>query len=168
MVDNGHTYFTLDTTGDGVPDGITQTDLNTLLAGRLEQGQTDVYHFGGKTYKLASVGNVNDPLGGDHFGTSVGSSIAASPGSNANNAKFDGLLSVWDAYNGTGTGQQAMQVLDSGGAAYWPAGDFWAADIANPTTGAHYYMTSAGVVIAATDPATDTVARYAVFEQVVI
>jgi methionine-rich copper-binding protein CopC len=37
-------------------------------------------------------------------GTSVGASPSAT-GTNAANTTYDGLLSVWDAYNGTGTGQ---------------------------------------------------------------
>ena len=70
------------------------------------------------------------PYGGYAYqpGTAVGSATPAN-GSNAENATYNDLLAVWDAYNGTGS-----EGGTDGGPPGWPRWGYWSA---TPSSSGH-------------------------------
>ena len=88
-------------------------------------------------YRYATLNGVNVALPtigasftGWQYGTAVGNSVAAQ-GSNASNAKYDDLLAIWDAYNGTGAGAFAFGM--EGTPPGWKVGNYWSASGAGGT-----------------------------------
>ncbi|TAN51641.1 MAG: hypothetical protein EPN21_06155 [Methylococcaceae bacterium] len=120
---DGHWYYYWDRTGDGssadtraagysnttdytthdVLDGLFTQDINGVSGG---SGDTN------DTYRYATLNGVEValPTVGEtvlSYGYQPGSAVGGSPasaGSTAVNPAYDGLLAIWDAYNGTGTG----------------------------------------------------------------
>lgn len=68
---------------------------------------------------LTTLGDVVTTTG-YRSGTAVGASPAWA-GSTATNPVYDDLLAIWDAYNGTGTGQQSNGTPPGWSSAYWSA-----------------------------------------------
>ena len=133
VVDGGHYFYFWDRDGDGTANqwdlmqrASTQT-INTLLAdingnyGGVAY-HTDTYRYGtlnGIKVALPTAGGIGGvagyPMGleAQQLATSVGSystwqstsDPVVSQGSNEVNSKYDDYLAIWDAYNGTSTGQ---------------------------------------------------------------
>ncbi len=148
QVDGGKWYYFWDCSGDGtsantgslnggrdytthdVLDGIFNQDINGVTGGG--GNTTDTYRYAtinGIKLALPTVGGVTSPPYGSgginayQPGTAVGSAtVTAGNGSNAVNATYDGLLAVWDAYNGTGTGTGA-----TGTPSGWQTSYYWSA-----------------------------------------
>ncbi|MGI9212161.1 MAG: Calx-beta domain-containing protein [Methylococcaceae bacterium] len=146
QVDGGHWFYYWDRSGDGtsadkkgagyanssdwtthdVLDQIFNQDINGTVGGG---GNTN------DTYRYATINGVHValPRQGDGRtgissyyyanGTAVGGS-PASVGSTAINPTYDDLLAVWDAYNGTGTGQGAYGTPPPG---WSDSSDYWSA-----------------------------------------
>jgi hypothetical protein len=95
---------------------------------------TDEYRFAtlnGVNVALPTLGLSGTLSTGDKPGTAVGSSPAAN-GSNQSNATYNDMLSIWDAYNGQGTGISVSGMPpgwgSDGQSAYWTA---------TPSSGGH-------------------------------
>jgi hypothetical protein len=145
-VDGGAFYYYWDLSGDGtsantgslnggvdwashdVLNGVFNQDINGAVGGG---GNTsDTYRYAtlnGVHLALPTAGGVTSPpygLGGINNyqpGTAVGSATADN-GSNAENATYNDLLAVLDAYNGTAAG-----VYNNGTPSGWQASSYWSA-----------------------------------------
>ena len=125
----------VDYTPFGVLYGIFNQDINGVLNTTVQNsnglyGTTDTYRYttiNGVHLALPTVGGVTSPPYGSggtsnyQPGTAIGSATAAD-GSNVANATYNDLLAVWDAYNGTGTGQYY-----NGTPSGWQENDYWSA-----------------------------------------
>jgi hypothetical protein len=137
------------------------TSLNAAADTTLTDG-TRLYKFGNLTAKLATIGVTGtDAVAGNHTGTVIG---LTGTGDNTANTKYNDLLAIWDAYNGTASDQQSMHVNTSTVKDYWPSSDYWAADVVPNSPNFHYYMTQGGVA----NVGADNSGRYAVIEVVVL
>ncbi|MDH4478602.1 MAG: DUF4347 domain-containing protein [Rhodoferax sp.] len=146
QVDNGNWYYFWDRSGNGVAggtggslnggvdttthnvlDGLFNQDINGTVNTSVKNfdgayGTTDIYRYAtlnGVKLALPTIGVTGAT--GAQAGTAVGAATAAN-GSNANNTKYNDLLAVWDAYNGTTTGSNL-----SGTPASWQANSYWSA-----------------------------------------
>jgi serralysin len=146
QVDDGNWYYFWDRSGNGIAGGsggtfnggfdtITHDVLDSLFTQDINgtvnasvknidgnYGTTDLYRYAtlnGVKLALPTIGIVGTT--GAQPGTAVGAATAAN-GSNAVNNKYNDLLAVWDAYNGTTTGSNL-----SGTPASWQANNYWAA-----------------------------------------
>jgi len=117
----------VDTTTHNVIDGLFNKDINGIVNNSVKNfdgnfGTTDTYRYAtlnGVKLALPTMGGTGTT--GQQPGTAVGDATAAN-GSNAVNAKYNDLLAVWDAYNGTTTGSKL-----SGTPANWQADNYWSA-----------------------------------------
>jgi VCBS repeat-containing protein len=146
QVDNGNWYYFWDRSGNGVAGGtggsfnngvdtVTHNALDAIFNQNINgtvnttvansdgtYGTTDTYRYAtlkGVKLALPTAGIIGAT--GQQLGTTVGDATAAN-GSNATNAKYNDLLAVWDAYNGTTTGTNL-----SGTPLNWQANNYWAA-----------------------------------------
>jgi hypothetical protein len=146
QVDNGNWYYFWDRSGNGLAGGTggslnggVDTVTHNVLDGIFNQnvngtvnttvansdgtyGTTDTYRYAtlnGVKLALPTAGIIGAT--GQQAGTTVGDATPAN-GSNATNAKYNDLLAVWDAYNGTTTGTNL-----SGTPANWQANNYWTA-----------------------------------------
>jgi hypothetical protein len=153
-VDGGSVFYYWDRSGDGTNagpdrishdtlDGIFNKDVNGVLNSGADT--TDTYRYGtlytstGTSMKVALPTKGDGGTGTGYYAnsTSVGN-ITASLGSNAANATYDDLLSIWDAYNGIGTGSNSGV---SGVPAGWYNNYYWSATQTSSGDHANVYLT---------------------------
>jgi hypothetical protein len=78
-------------------------NLVERCGGHYFYGGTRLYKFGNLTPKLATIGVTGtDAVAGNHTGTVIG---LTGTGDNTANTKYNDLLAIWDAYNGTASDQ---------------------------------------------------------------
>jgi len=146
QVDKGSWYYFWDMSGNGVAgstggtlnggvdtathdviDGLFNKDINGIVNNSVKNfdgnfGTTDTYRYAtlnGVKLALPTMGGTG--TSGQQLGTAVGNATAAN-GSNAVNTKYNDLLAVWDAYNGTTTAKNV-----SGTPPNWQADNYWSA-----------------------------------------
>jgi hypothetical protein len=118
----------VDTTTHNVIDGLFNKDINGIANNLIKNfdgnfGTTDTYRYAtlnGVKLALPTSGIVG--AAGQQAGTAVGDATTAGNGSNALNAKYNDLLAIWDAYNGTTTGTNL-----SGTPPNWQSNNYWSA-----------------------------------------
>jgi hypothetical protein len=169
QVDGGKWFYYWDISGDGTSTGLDSINHNYLdtifkydangVANTTVAnadgffGSTDTYRFGninGVSLALPTIGGASStPFGANGVGfyqpgTSIGSSTASN-GSNVNNATYNDLLAVWDAYNGTSTNTSTSSSFINGTPPNWIDGYYyWSA---TPTTNGHAaFLSSNGLV----------------------
>jgi hypothetical protein len=163
---DGSTWYALSTNGNLTHDStdtLTHDVLDTMLSNGNGNGNgtdTDLANRsvtlstaggGTVTLALASVGMTN-PAAGVQPGTALGSTLDRTIGTAASNLDYDGLLAIWDAYNGTNTAAETVG-MPSG----WQDGYYWAADL--QSTGNHFKVgLGSGYVTYGTDTANHYVA----------
>ena len=122
QVDGGRWYYFWDRSGDGknaVEDSTTNKVLDEIFNKNFSN--TVAFDKTSDTNRYASINGVElalptsggpmaatgFPVQGLFSGTTIGSASVAT-GSNAINIPYTDLMAVWDAYNGTGTGQSTI------------------------------------------------------------
>ena len=131
----GKWYYYWDKSGDGTNagadttthaflDGIFNHDVNGVTNTTVKNadgfyGTTDIYRYGtinGVSLALPTYGDTGTFFNGYKNGTEV------SLNTETENTTYDGLLAIWDSFNGTGTGTNT-----SGTPSGWDAFDYWSA-----------------------------------------
>jgi len=143
QVDGGRWYYFWDRSGDGInalEDSTTNNVLDEIFklnsSGQINPipgtGTTDTYRFAnlnGVPLALPTSGGpmaaTGFPVQGLFSGTTIGSAFAGT-GSNAINISYTDLMAVWDAYNGTGTGQSTI-----GTPSGWVSAPYWSSTRTN-------------------------------------
>ena len=143
QVDGGRWYYFWDRSGDGInalEDSTTNNVLDEIFklnsSGQINPipgtGTTDIYRFAnlnGVPLALPTSGGpmaaTGFPVQGLFSGTTIGSAFAGT-GSNAINISYTDLMAVWDAYNGTGTGQSTI-----GTPSGWVSAPYWSSTRTN-------------------------------------
>lgn len=168
QVDGGHWYYYFDKNGNGKADDGAD-DYNTSDVGLIFKEALDgsvnpnlwsygsmysKYHYAtinGIKISLPSLNGILPPPQHtgwtiDTFpnGTPIGSPIAAN-GSNEVNSTFDGLLSVWDAYNGQSTSQYLNGIPPGWASERWSASG--SLTYTENENGSYYHLGFAGGVI---------------------
>ena len=168
QVDGGHWYYILDANGDGAINGSDQINhnilddilnktLDTTFDPTKDPLSQNTYTFDNLTAKLATIGVAN-PTAGTQYVNNTG--IGSNMGDNTENANYNDLLAIWDAYNTQYTPYMKINAIVNGVQVehYWPSQDYWSADLS--ATGSHYVMGPGGSI----RTAADTDVHYAVFE----
>ncbi len=114
-------------------DAIRFTKINGVTVGLPPVGGPSVNPFGPNGLSVGGYGSGN----GYQPSTSVGST-ASSDGSLADNPMYDGLLAIWDAYNGVGVNETNV----SGIPPNWRGYDFWSSTPSGTSPGAGYRVWS--------------------------
>jgi hypothetical protein len=139
---DGKWYYYWDRSGNGdntgaddvlhdTLDSIFNQDINgnvntTVLNADGNYGTTDVYRYAtinGVKLALPTVGGIPFP-GGTSTTNAPGTAIDNNPTGEIN-PTYDGLLAVWDAFNGTGTGTLLPGIVPA-----WFYGEYWTATAA--------------------------------------
>ena len=126
--DTGGLNGGVDYTSHDVLDGIFTQDINGATGGG--GNTTDTYRYAtlnGVKVALPSHGEAT-VITGYRPGTAIGNATP-SLGDSSVNSTYDGLLAIWDGYNGTGTGTNI-----NGTPTGWRSGNYWSA---TPSTNGH-------------------------------
>ena len=162
----GKWYYYWDKSGDGTSagvditthdflDGIFNHDVNgdtneTVQNADGLYGTTDIYRYGtinGVSLALPTYGDTGT------FSTGYKNGTAVSLNTTTENTTYDGLLAIWDSFNGRGTGTNI-----NGTPSGWDGGNYWSA---SPTSSGHAVV---GLINGGVGDYDDTNRVYVAFE----